>query len=390
MWRDPVGFNKDAIVGRRVSPFERNLDLIDTIPKPAAESWSWEDPFPSHPREWCFSQFKDVALAFLDLQDAALTDGLEFKTASPFDIDFRRGRPTIDTSRLRKCGIGPWKPYQSFCRHFLAPLYLMQHTRSRHNAWTHSSGVSLQAASRHLGLRSWFELDCLLHIHLNALMGRVGNDGCQLRNDNEWDLRAKRELLHALKFAIENIRLVENLGSSPSQNDGESLAYQETFVRRFIGTYPHRLIYDLTDGQMYRVAHEHGVPCVVLNANPDSVESAYRTARLMSGRLLLALISDSFSVSPFTRPLADLVVAAPLPTQLRQKGPREVAAALAVLGTTYIVEHPGTPNPSRGDSFETSSLPAVLAAFDGECKAEQIIAVPHTAGRLIVFRKRSL
>ena len=54
---------------------------------------SRDDPFLSHPYEWCFSQLEDTALATLRIQDTALRYDMTLTEASVYRIQFPESRP---------------------------------------------------------------------------------------------------------------------------------------------------------------------------------------------------------------------------------------------------------------------------------------------------------
>ena len=128
--------------------------------------------FISYPYEWCFSQLRDAALATLEIQKKAIDRGMSLKDASAYNIQFVRGRPTlIDTLSFEKYPEGrPWVAYSQFCRHFLAPLYLMSRKDVRLSSLlrVNIDGIPLDLASGLLPFRTRFRLPALLHIHLHA------------------------------------------------------------------------------------------------------------------------------------------------------------------------------------------------------------------------------
>src|SRR5690606_8422144 len=49
--------------------------------------------FLSWPYEWCFSQLKDAALLTLSILKEAIQHGMILKDATPFNIQFKNGKP---------------------------------------------------------------------------------------------------------------------------------------------------------------------------------------------------------------------------------------------------------------------------------------------------------
>lgn len=83
-------------------------------------------PFISYPYEWGFDQLKDAALLTLDIMRTSLDHGMILKDATPYNIQFHKGRAAfIDTASFEIYRPSePWVAYRQFCECFLFPLYL--------------------------------------------------------------------------------------------------------------------------------------------------------------------------------------------------------------------------------------------------------------------------
>ena len=86
-------------------------------------------PFISYCYEWCFGQLKDAALLTLKVHRKALDYDMILKDASTYNIQFNNSNAIfIDTLSFDFYKAGqPWVAYGQFCRHFLAPLFLMKY-----------------------------------------------------------------------------------------------------------------------------------------------------------------------------------------------------------------------------------------------------------------------
>ncbi|MDR0974382.1 MAG: hypothetical protein LBL80_01680 [Ruminococcus sp.] len=84
-------------------------------------------PYISYPYEWCFEQYRDAALATLNIHITALKYGMMLKDASAYNIQFINGWAVlIDTLSFTDYEVGKaWAAYGQFCRHFVCPLILM-------------------------------------------------------------------------------------------------------------------------------------------------------------------------------------------------------------------------------------------------------------------------
>jgi hypothetical protein len=207
--------------------------------------------FISYPYEWCFSQLKDAALLTLQIQERALSFGMSLKDASAFNVQFHEGRPIfIDTLSFEDDEDRPWVAYEQFCRHFLAPLLLMQ-SRSLSLSKllaVYLDGVPLGLASRLLGVSSYFRLGALLHVHLHARAQRSQSGAGKAHKSGR---KAKLQILRSLRQTIENVRLPRG-ASEWSEYTSESGHYPDTsasfkleYVRRALECVKPGLVYDL-------------------------------------------------------------------------------------------------------------------------------------------------
>ena len=129
-------------------------------------------PFISYPYEWCFSAYKDAALATLEIQELALEHGMILKDASSYNIQFNKGNPVlIDTLSFEEYKEGePWGAYRQFCQHFLAPLALMSIVDLRLGRMMEMfiDGIPLDLASRMLP-KMHLNIGVFLHLHGQAM-----------------------------------------------------------------------------------------------------------------------------------------------------------------------------------------------------------------------------
>jgi len=82
-------------------------------------------PFPSFPYEWPPEMLCAAGILTLDLAEAALTEGLGLKDATPYNILFRGTKPVfVDllSFEKREATDHIWLPYAQFVRTFILPL----------------------------------------------------------------------------------------------------------------------------------------------------------------------------------------------------------------------------------------------------------------------------
>lgn len=129
--------------------------------------------FISYPFEWSFLQWKKTALAFLRINQIALKYGMILKDASPYNFYLKEGKAILfdTTSFAFFQENGSWLGYRQFCEIIFAPISLMKYNGSNWAKLYMSSlkGYSMKFVSKQLPLSSWFNISCLIHIHLHAL-----------------------------------------------------------------------------------------------------------------------------------------------------------------------------------------------------------------------------
>ena len=128
--------------------------------------------FQSYPFEWSYTQWKKSILAFFQINQIALEYGMLLKDATPFNFYLKQGMAVmLDTSSFEFFKEGDkWNAYRQFCSEFLSPITLMHYNGQRWSriTRTHLRGLPLDFVSKQLPLKSWFNLNTLLHIHIHS------------------------------------------------------------------------------------------------------------------------------------------------------------------------------------------------------------------------------
>ena len=129
-------------------------------------------PFISYPYEWSFDMWKDAALLTLHVAISALQKDMMLKDATPFNIQFHKGRPVfIDTLSFENYEDGkPWAAYRQFTECFLAPLLLMHycHPETAKLFAVYPNGIPMDVLLSLLPKKSRWNVNTFLHIHLQA------------------------------------------------------------------------------------------------------------------------------------------------------------------------------------------------------------------------------
>jgi hypothetical protein len=155
-------------------------------------------PFTSYPYEWSFDMWKDAALLTLQIAIASLKKDMILKDATPFNIQFYKGRPVfIDTLSFENYEEGkPWIAYRQFSECFLGPLLLMHfcHPGTNKLFTVYPNGIPIDLLASLLPVRSKWNMNTLLHIHL-----QVKFSGKQKQKDGSENNFSKQKLEILLK-----------------------------------------------------------------------------------------------------------------------------------------------------------------------------------------------
>ena len=159
-------------------------------------------PFISYPYEWSFDMLRDAALLTLSIAEYALEKEWMLKDASPYNVQWRQGRPIlIDSLSFEPYREIPWVAYRQFCSSFLSPLLLM-HYQKRHLpelflAWP--DGVPIELAAGLLPRKSRWSVHTFLHIHLQARYARKNEAG------NERSLSMPKSKLQRILLSLRTL-----------------------------------------------------------------------------------------------------------------------------------------------------------------------------------------
>ena len=140
----------------------------------------------TYPYEWCFEGLKDAALLTLQILRTALDYGMVIKDATPYNIQFHKGRAVfIDTLSFEKYDpLQPWVAYRQFCQHFLFPLYLEYYLKAdlQKTMTTYMDGIPVEITSRMLPLKSNLSLGVWLHVYTqNSFQHATKSNAEQIR-----------------------------------------------------------------------------------------------------------------------------------------------------------------------------------------------------------------
>jgi len=268
-------------------------------------------PLISYPYEWCFGQLKDAALATLRVHRLALEQGMILKDASAYNMQFVRGNAVlIDTLSFDFYKEGePWVAYGQFCRHFLAPLFLMAHTDVRLSQLLriYIDGIPLDLASKLLGKKGGFAAKAHIHWHARSVTqhGQAGQEA----NSSERRTFISKFQMTAMIDSL--IRIVEKLQLPGVQTEWSDYYARTNYSdmaadskKEIVGAYLQKLSPAVTwdfganDGTYSRLALAGEQSFVVaFDIDPIAVERNHAQVR-RSGENLLPLLLDLTNPSP--------------------------------------------------------------------------------------------
>jgi len=272
-------------------------------------------PFVSYPYEWTFGMLREAALLQLDLQLAALEEGMSLKDATPYNVQWRGSNPVfIDIGSFETLREGePWAGYRQFCMLFLYPLMLQAYRGIAFQPLARGSidGIAPTDAARLLRGRDRFRRGVLSHVHLHARMERRygDRDGAEIKRD----LRRASFKAELIKANVTRLRkLVARLNwragdtawtryREANTYTGEDTARKAAFVRAAVAERRPALVWDMgcNDGAYAKAAVDSGAGYVVaFDLDHATVEALYRTLREAGNTQILPLVLDLADPSP--------------------------------------------------------------------------------------------
>lgn len=247
--------------------------------------------FISYPYEWSFSQYKEAALATLDILQIALDFGMVLKDASAFNIQFINNKPLlIDTLSFEKYENGPWVAYRQFCQHFLAPISIMKYCDLRLNTMIRNfiDGIPLDVAIKLLPGKARFNVGILLHLYGHTKsVKKYENNKISQASSNEFKFKDRY-----LKGITENLRSTINSLTTNKQHtewekyyqEGENNYKQDSFISKeriiesIVKKVAPKLVWDMggNTGHFSKIVSDLGTPVVLMDSDPVAIDFAWR------------------------------------------------------------------------------------------------------------------
>ena len=267
-------------------------------------------PFISYPYEWSFNQLKDAALITLNIHKYAMKYNMVLKDASAYNIQFVKGYPIlIDTLSFDFYQEGsPWYAYGQFCRHFLAPLFLMAEVDIRLSQFmrVYIDGIPVDLASKLLKGKGGFAAKQHIHWHAKSIT-KHSEDGKKINKSKLFKISKFNHmaLIDNLIHTVESINIkgvnTEWMDYYKHTNYSDiALTQKEKIVSNFIREINLSNVWDLgaNDCRFSRIALNNGASSVIaFDIDPIAVNQNYEIVKKNSENIL-PLIIDLTNPSP--------------------------------------------------------------------------------------------
>ncbi len=239
----------------------------------------------TYPAEWCPNQLKAAALLTLRIQQLAMDHGMTLKDATPFNIQFEKGRPIfIDTLSFDLYDPArPWIAYRQFCECFLFPLYIHRYAQTGTApiaaAWP--EGIPPSLTARLLPLRSRWNAGAWLHVFLqNQISSR--QPAAAERNLHFSSTKLARLIGHLQS-------IISRMNTAPRNPTAWSSYYNKTSLgqpyleakKQLFRQYLHQIRFtdalDLgcNDGRFAKILAETGASVMAVDSDWSCIDSLY-------------------------------------------------------------------------------------------------------------------
>ncbi len=262
----------------------------------------------TYPFEWAFTQWKEMILTYIAINEAALKYGMILKDATPYNFVFYDGKcMLLDTLSFNFYKKGsPWIAYRQFCEEILAPLSVMRYKGPAMGKLgiTFLNGLPLSFVSRELPFRSWFNTNCLLHIHLHAKFQKAGN---KERVTNTGITTQKLpSLFQIIKNDISGWKPPSSNNSDWKNYYGTGIENEKylsdklTTVSNWLQKIGPKKTIDLgaNTGKFSFVASQFSQQVIAIEKDPWCADAIYQSARKNDLKNILLVIADITSPSP--------------------------------------------------------------------------------------------
>lgn len=262
----------------------------------------------SYPCEWSFDMLKDAALLTLKIAVAALNHGMILKDATPYNIQWHRGRLIfIDTLSFEKYEEGkPWIAYRQFCECFLSPLLLMHYKKTdlHEMQLAYPGGIPLEITRRLLPGKSKFSIFTWLHIHMHAKYSR--NNAARKKQNVSMPQKRLMNLLASLQTLTGSLYL-KNLNTTWGNYYEEALQRKnyldakKVIIRNWLNELPilqTGIDFGANNGELTQLMAEKNIISLAMDIDPVAINKLYLNIRGNKNSLLQPLLIDLSNLTP--------------------------------------------------------------------------------------------
>ena len=261
-------------------------------------------PFISYPYEWCFEQLKDAALLTLKIVKLSVEKGMILKDATPFNIQFHKGRPVfIDSLSFEKYDPEiPWIAYRQFCETFLFPLWLSHYHKMnfQHMLAIYPDGIPVEIANKLMPLKSRFNSSVWLHL---LLQNKIRNKKTVSTGSYSF---SKQKLLNLVSHLESIINKLDNETKSTWSNyydeNVDHVSYldeKKRIVAKLIAQVQATSLLDIgsNEGEFSFIAADK-FNVIAIDSDEQCINSIYKKIRKTKATTLLPLCVDITNLSP--------------------------------------------------------------------------------------------
>lgn len=260
----------------------------------------------SYPYEWCFDQLRDAALLVLDIMKEAMAHGFILKDATPFNVQFYKGRPVwIDTLSFDVHEpTKPWVAYRQFCECFLFPLYLGRYLKTdiHKTLSTYLEGIPASLTSKLLPMRSGLNLGVWLHVYLQSA---VKGDHKPAPGQAAFSKKKLLNLVLHLETIIAGFRGQRTGTTWSDYYDATILSHKyltekEKLFRQLLQGIEYKTALDAgtNDGHFAKILAEKGASVIAIDNDSASINRLYAHVRKENITNILPLQVDVTQPSP--------------------------------------------------------------------------------------------
>lgn len=262
--------------------------------------------FVSFPYEWSFSMLRDAALLTLRLAKTALRHGMILKDATPFNIQWHKGKFVfIDTLSFETYREAPWIAYRQFCECFLGPLLIMHYSRKQLPelmlAWP--DGIPVSITSSLLPGRSRFSLFTYLHIHLHARYAR--RKSASGKQPTHFPQKKLENLLNSLEALVRHIRLPEESSTwshyyEEAATRQDYLGQKKSIIEDWVSALRPTSAIDLgaNEGAFSALLAQRNIRTLAADFDPWCIDRLYRSLGQQKETLIQPMVLDLSNPSP--------------------------------------------------------------------------------------------